>query len=394
MKNLFDTPTERRGTGCVKWDAPIAGGAPEDFIPLWVADMDFPTAPAIRRAVEKRAAQGIFGYTFIGESYYESIISWFRRRHGWNIERSEILYIPSVVPAVSVVIQALAMPGEQVLMLSPVYNCFFSSVRNSGCQVLECPLVYTDRRYEVNWDAFEACCAQEKTTIFLLCNPHNPAGRIWSPEELARMNDICLRHGVKVVSDEIHCELVMPGHKFTPFAAVSNECRANTVVLNSPSKSFNTAGLMIANIICSNPEWRRRIDRIININELCDIGPFGPVALEAAYNEGEEWLDSLCGYIKGNYDFLCEFVARECPDVGVTRLEATYLAWIDVRGIVRSASTDSLAARILDEAHVKVASGTMYGSVTGEGFLRVNLATQRDRLAEALRRMAPLLRQP
>ena len=390
MKTQFDQPTDRRGTGCVKWDAPVAAGAAEDFIPIWVADMDFPTAPAVRRAVEDRAAQGIFGYTFIGDSYYEAIVSWFRRRHGWNIDRSDIIYIPSVVPAISCVAQAMTMPGEQVLVLSPVYNCFFSSVRNSGCQVLECPLLYVDNRYEVDWEAFEACCAQEKTTLFLLCNPHNPAGRLWTAEELLRMNDICLRHGVKVISDEIHCELVMPGCHFTPFATVSPECRDNAIVLNSPSKAFNTAGLMIANIICHNDEWRRRINRYISISELNNMSPFGPVGLIAAYNEGEEWLDELCVYIKGNYDFMRDFLAAECPEVGVTRLEATYLAWLDVRTL--TGSVDSLAARLLDEAHVKVCPGTMYGPRTGEGFLRVNLATQRDRLAEALRRMAPFLR--
>lgn len=399
----FDTPVERRGSGCYKWDEPIGEGAPADFIPLWVADMDFPTAPPVRRAVEGRAAHGVFGYTQVGESYHEAILSWFSHRHNWAIEREDILYTSGVVPALSCTIKALAMPGEQVVVLSPVYNCFFSSIRNNGCQVLECPLVYEDATYHVDWESFEACCAQEKTTLFLLCNPHNPAGRVWTPEELARMNDICLRHGVTVVSDEIHCELVMPGYRFTPFAAVSPACHDNAVVLNSPSKSFNTAGLQIANIICHNAEWRRRIDRAININEVCDVNPFGPVALVAAYTdpESEAWLDALNHYIQGNYNLLCDFFAREFPAVTVTRLEGTYLAWLDVRRLVIPASvmpgltghlSDDLADRLLAEARVKLASGTLYGPRTGEGFLRLNLATQRARLSEALQRMLPVLR--
>ena len=389
MKELFDfdTPVERRGSGSYKWDEPIADGVPADFIPLWVADMDFLTAPAVRRAVERRAAHGIFGYTQVTEPYYEAVIGWFARRHGWQIDRSDILYTSGVVPALSCTVKALTMPGEQVVVLSPVYNCFFSSIRNNGCQVLECPLLYEKASYRIDWEAFETCCAQEKTTLFLLCNPHNPGGRVWTAEELSRLNEICLRHGVAVCSDEIHCELVMPGFRFTPFASVSEACRGNAVVLNSPSKSFNTAGLQIANIICRNAEWRRRIDRAININEVCDVNPFGPAALEAAYNEGAEWLDALCLYIKGNYDFLCGFFARECPSYTVTRQEGTYLAWIRIP----SGSSEDLVARLRDEAHVLVSSGTLYGAVTGEGFIRINLATQRARLADALDRMRPVL---
>lgn len=394
MKNLFDfdTPIDRRASGSYKWDEPVAEGAPADFIPLWVADMDFQAAPAIRRALADRVAHGVFGYTQVTDAYYEAILSWFSRRHGWAIERADILYTSGVVPALSCAIKALAMPGEQVVVLSPVYNCFFSSIRNNGCQVLECPLVYEEATYHIDWESFEACCAQEKTTLFLLCNPHNPAGRVWTPEELARLNAICLRHGVIVVSDEIHCELVMPGYRFTPFAAVSEACRDNAIVLNSPSKSFNTAGLQIANIVCHNPDWRRRIDRAININEVCDVNPFGPVALIAAYNESEDWLDALNLYIQGNYSLLCGFIARELPALTVTRLEGTYLAWLDIRSL--SGSTGHLTDRLRDEAHVLVSPGTLYGAVTGEGFLRLNLATQRARLAEALQRMLPVLSQP
>ena len=323
MKYDFDELVERKGTGCVKWDErPDADVNPSlDLIPLWVADMDFKAAPAILEAVRKRAEHGVFGYTVVEEDYYEAVISWFRRRHHWTIQREEILYTTGVVPAMSVAIKALTMPGEKVLILSPDYNCFFSSVRNNGCEVLETGLKRVDDSFEVDWEDFEAKCADEKTTVFLLCNPHNPTGRVWTREELEKMNEICLQYGVKVVSDEIHCELMMPGYHFQPFAAVSEACRQNSVILNSPSKSFNIAGLQAANIICSQPEWRRRLDRAININEVCDLNPFGPVALKAAYNESEDWIDELNLYLWDNFTLLRDFIDKNIPQWKVCRLE-------------------------------------------------------------------------
>jgi cystathionine beta-lyase len=387
MKYNFDELIERRGTGCVKWDESPAA----DVIPLWVADMDFKAAPAILEAVRKRAEHGVYGYTVVGEDYYLAIINWFQRRHNWRIRREQILYTTGVVPAMSVAIKALTMPGEKVLILSPDYNCFFSSVRNNGCEVLESPLKRIDEtsslpHFEVDWHDFEMKCADEKTTVFLLCNPHNPCGRVWTAEELSRMNDICLRHGVKVVSDEIHCELVMPGHRFQPFAAVSDACRQNAVILNSPSKSFNIAGLQTANIICSQPEWRRRLDRAININEVCDLNPFGPVALIAAYNESEEWIDELNQYLWGNYVALCQFASEHLPQWKVCRLEGTYLPWVDISAL--GISAQSYCDRVMSEAKVWINPGTMYGPLTGEGYIRLNIACPRSRLMEALQRIA------
>ena len=384
MKYNFDELIERRGTGCVKWDENSS-----DIIPLWVADMDFKAAPAIQEAVRKRAEHGVFGYTVVGDDYYDAIISWFRRRHQWTIRREEILYTTGVVPAMSVAIKALTMPGEKVVILSPDYNCFFSSIRNNDCKVLECVLRFSrNERFEVDWLDFEAKCADEKTTVFLLCNPHNPTGRVWTKEELERMNDICLRHGVKVVSDEIHCELMMPGHKFQPFAAVSEQCRRNCVTLNSPSKSFNTAGLQIANIICAQPEWRCRLDRAININEVCDVNPFGPVALIAAYNKSEDWIDELNMYLWGNYRALCDFASKHLPQWKVRPLEGTYLSWIDITatGMTAQEYTDIL----LEKAKVRVNPGTMYGPQSGEGYIRLNIACQHSRLMEALERISNL----
>jgi cystathionine beta-lyase len=381
MKYDFDELTERRGTHCVKWDE-----SPNDeVIPLWVADMDFKAAPAILEAVDKRAKHGVFGYTVVEEDYYLAIISWFQRRHNWRIHREEILYTTGVVPAMSVAIKALTMPGEKVLILSPDYNCFFSSVRNNGCEVLETILKRVGDTFEIDWEDFEAKCADEKTTVFLLCNPHNPCGRVWTAAELERMNTICLKYGVKVVSDEIHCELIMPGHKFQPFAAVSEACRLNSVILNSPSKSFNIAGLQTANIICSQPAWRRRLDRAININEVCDLNPFGPVALIAAYNESEDWIDALNSYLWDNYTVLCDFIDKNIPQWKVCRLEGTYLPWVDITAM--GITSQALADRLMAEAKVWVNPGTMYGPQSGEGYIRLNIATQRSRLMEALQRI-------
>ena len=381
----FDKLTERRGTNSYKWDSP----ADADVLPMWVADMDFEVAPAITKALQERVAQGIFGYTMVPDSYYEAIVGWFKRRHGWTLERDWILYTTGVVPAVSCALKALTLPGEKVLVQTPAYNCFFSSIANSGCQLAENELVYEDGTYHVDFDDFERKCADEKTTVFLLCNPHNPAGRVWKREELERMNDICLKHGVKVVADEIHCELVMPGFRFVPFASVSAACRDNCVVLNSPSKGFNIAGLQIANIICADAAVRRRIDRAVNINEVCDVNPFGVLALQAAYTAGEEWLDELNAYIHGNYELVKDFVAKEMPKLKVVRMEGTYLVWLDVMGLESTA--DELTDKLLKEAKVMVNSGTMYGRRAGEGFIRLNIACPRARLLEGLKRMGRCL---
>lgn len=383
----FDTVINRRGTNSYKWDIVKE----EDVIPLWVADMDFKAAPAILEALKKRVEHGVFGYTLVPDSYYEAIINWFARRHNWQIDRSWIIYTTGVVPAVSCAIKALTLPGEKVLIQTPDYNCFFSSIKNNGCEVAENGLVRRGDSYEVDFEDFERQCADEKTTVFLLCNPHNPAGRVWTKEELERMNDICLAHGVRVISDEIHCELVMPGHRFTPFAAISDACRDNSVVLNSPTKAFNIAGLQIANIICADPAMRRRIDRAVNINEVCDVNPFGVVALQAAYNESEEWLDSLDHYIWGNYLALKEFIAKELPRLEVTRLEGTYLAWVDIKAT--GLTSDEAYGKLMKEGRVYVNSGTMYGRRAGEGYLRINLACPRATLLEGMKRMGGVLRQ-
>lgn len=385
-KYNFDELVNRRGTNSVKWDEEKEDG----IIPLWVADMDFLAAPAIRRAVEERAKHGVFGYAIVGDSYYAAITNWFKRRHNWAIERDWIIYTTGVIPAISATIHALAMPGEKVLIQTPVYNCFYSCIRNQGLRVLESPLKREGNTYVVDWDDFEAKCADKKTTLFLLCNPHNPAGRVWTKDELARMNEICMRHDVKVISDEIHCELIMPGYVFTPFATVNADCQRNSVVFNSPTKNFNIAGLQIANIICANKEWYRRIDRAINIFEVCDVNPFGPLALEAAYNESEDWINELMPYIADNYALLKDTFAKEVPNYEVLKLEGTYLAWIDIRksGLTANALTEKL----LREGKVQVNSGVIYSKNDGEGYIRINLACPRATLQEGLKRIVNVLK--
>ena len=377
----FDQLLNRRGSHSVKWDEPEQEGV----IPMWVADMDFMAAPAIQEALRKRVEHGVFGYTLVPDAYYDAIVNWFGRYHHWTIDRQDIIYTTGVVPAISCAIQALTMGGENVLIQTPVYNCFFSSIRNSGSNILENPLKRQGDTYVIDFDDFERKCADEKTTAFLLCNPHNPAGRVWTKEELTRMNDICMRHHVRVISDEIHCELVMPGYTFTPFASISEACRDNSVTLNSPSKSFNIAGLQISNIICHDPAMRRRINRQVNINEVCDVNPFGVEALMAAYNDSRDWLVALNDYLWENYQALCRFCEEQLPQWKVLKLEGTYLPWVDITAT--GMTSDALADLLLSEAKVMVNSGTMYGVQTGEGYIRLNIACPRARMLEGLERI-------
>ena len=385
MKYNFDEHVNRRHTNSYKWD--LMDG--DDVIPMWVADMDFQAAKPIRDALARRVEQGVFGYELVPDEYYKAVISWFERRHQWKINREWMLYTTGVVPALSCTIKALTLPGEKVLVLTPVYNCFFSSILNQGCQIAESELVREGDSYRIDFDDFERKCADEKVSVFVLCNPHNPAGRVWTPEELRHLNDICMRHHVKVISDEIHCELIMPGYKFTPFASVSAECLDNSVTLNSPSKSFNIAGLQMANIICKNEEWRHRIDRVINIFEVCDVNSFAPLAVQTAYNEGEEWLDQLNEYISGNYAELKKIFHEYMPKIEILRLEGTYLVWADISAL--EFTSDELTEKLLKEGRVYVNSGTMYGRKAGQGYIRINIACPRDTMTEGLIRMAKVL---
>lgn len=384
MKYDFDKTIDRRATNSYKWDS-----APEGVLPMWVADMDFRTAPAIIDALQKRVAHGIFGYTRVPDAYYDAVTSWFSRRHGWYIDREWIIYTSGVVPAVSAVIKALTVPGDKVIVQTPVYNCFFSSIRNNGCEIVSNPLRRTADTYEMDFDALERCAADPRAKVMLLCNPHNPAGRVWTPDELTRLGNICLRNGVTVVADEIHCELVYQGFKYTPFASLSDAFLHRSVTCVSPSKAFNIAGLQIANIVAFDNDLRSRIDKAININEVCDVNPFGVAATIAAYNEGEEWLNQLVDYLHGNYEAMAEFCRRELPEFPITRLEGTYLVWMDCSSL--GMPSDALEHALLDDARLWLNAGTMYGA-EGEGYMRWNIACPRSVMLDGLNRFLNFVR--
>lgn len=384
MKYDFDKTIDRRATNSYKWDS-----APGGVLPMWVADMDFRTASAIIDALQKRVAHGIFGYTRVPDAYYDAVTSWFSRRHGWDIDREWIIYTSGVVPAVSAVIKAMTVPGDKVIVQTPVYNCFFSSIRNNGCEIVSNPLRRTADTYEMDFDALERCAADPHAKVMLLCNPHNPAGRVWTPDELTRLGNICLRNGVTVVADEIHCELVYQGFKYTPFASLSDAFLHRSVTCVSPSKAFNIAGLQIANIVAFDNDLRSRIDKAININEVCDVNPFGVAATIAAYNEGEEWLNQLVDYLHGNYEAMAEFCRRELPEFPITRLEGTYLVWMDCSSL--GMPSDALEHALLDDARLWLNAGTMYGA-EGEGYMRWNIACPRSVMLDGLNRFLNFVR--
>lgn len=383
MEYDFSRPTDRRGTDSYKWDS-----APEtDIIPLWVADMDFETFPAITEALQRRVAHGIFGYTRVPEAYYEAVCNWFGKHHGWHINREDIIYTSGVVPAVSAVIKALTLPGDQVIVQGPVYNCFFSSIRNNGCETVSNSLIYNkeELRYEIDFDDLERKLAHERARLMLICNPHNPGGRVWTRDELTRVAELCHKYGVRVVSDEIHCELTLYDNEYVPFGSLPDELSHGSITCCSPSKAFNTAGLQIANIVCRDAEVRNRIDRAININEVCDVNPFGVIALQAAYSdEGYEWLTQLRAYISSNYDLLRERFARELPKCKVMRMEGTYLAWIDCSEL--HISSDKIEEMLMHENKVWVNAGSMYGA-EGAAFIRINMACTSELLNEGITRI-------
>jgi len=385
MKYNFDEIIPRRNTNSVKWDE----AAQDDIIPLWVADMDFRVLPQITEALRQRVDHGVFGYTHVPDSYYESVIRWFKDRHGLQgVKQSDIIYTSGVVPAISAIVRGLTLPGDKVLVQTPVYNCFFSSIRNQGCLVEENHLVYKNNTYVVDWDDFERKCADSRVRIFLLCNPHNPAGRVWKKEELQRMGEICQKHDVFVISDEIHCELVMPGNDYTPFASLSDDFLKNSATCVAPTKAFNIAGLQIANIIVKDRTKRERIDRAINIHEVCDVNPFGVIATEAAYTEeGAEWLRQLNTYLFANYRFLCDFFSKHFPSLEVVKLEGTYLVWVDCSSLGKS-STEIV--NNLYRHGVWMNDGVMYGENQG-AFIRINIACPRKILEEGLLRMEKAL---
>lgn len=385
MKYNFDEIIPRRGTNSYKWDS----SDDADALPMWVADMDFRTAPPVVEALKQRVEHGIFGYVRVPDAYYEAVTGWFARRHAWAIAKEWIIYTTGVVPALSAVIKALTIPGDKVMVQTPVYNCFFSSIRNNGCEMVANPLLYRNGTYQIDFADLERKAADPQVKVLLLCNPHNPAGRVWTKQELTRIGEICIRNDVWIVADEIHCELVFPGHSYTPFASISEEFLMHSVTCTSPSKAFNLAGLQIANIISADMDIRLKIDKAININEVCDVNPFGVEALIAAYNDGEEWLEELKRYLFANYNYLRAYFDEYLPNFPVMALEGTYLVWVDCSALKQS--SEEIVKALLEKEKLWVNEGSLHGDA-GEGFIRINIACPRQRLMDGLERLRRTLK--
>lgn len=378
--NLFDEIIDRRGTDSYKWDTTAAG-----VTPMWVADMDFRTAPCIIEALKRRVEHGIFGYTTVPQLYYRAIHTWFEQRHGWNMNTNNIIYTPGVVPAISAIIKAMTNPGNKVICQTPAYNCFFSSIRNNGCIFAANPLAGSESHgFTIDYDNLESLASDPESRVLLLCNPHNPSGRVWTADELRRVADICLRHDIFVISDEIHCELTYPGHDYTPFATVAPH-GLRWAVCFSPSKAFNIAGLQIANILACDKEIRSVIDRAVNDNEVCDVNPFGVIATIEAYENGSKWLDELRHYLSYNYHLVKDRF-KALPQYPIADLQGTYLVWINISA--SGLSADNMEALLEEKAAVRVASGSIYGS---DNHLRLNIACPRAVLAKNLDRIIPVM---
>ena len=374
----FDTPVDRRGTDSLKWDVP------EGELPMWVADMDFMTAPVVRDALAARLAHGVFGYSDVPEAWYRAYCDWWRGRHGVSFDPAWLTFTTGVIPALSSVVRKLTTVGENVLVMTPVYNIFFNSVVNNGRHLLSCPLRYESGAYDVDFAALEAGLSDPETSMMILCNPHNPVGKIWSRETLAEIGALARKHHVLVVSDEIHCDLTDPGCSYTPFASVSDDCRENSVTLIAPTKAFNLAGLQTACVVTPDPTLRHRVVRGLNTDEVAEPNAFAVTAAVAAFTGGAPWLDALRAYLYENKCLVREALARECPDLRVTPSDATYLLWLDVSRITPDAAP--LADHLRRAAGLYLTAGDVYGE-GGRPFLRMNVAAPRATVREGLRRL-------
>ncbi|WP_394678686.1 MalY/PatB family protein [uncultured Sphingobacterium sp.] len=386
MTYNFDEIISRKHTNSYKWDL----DEDQNVLPMWVADMDFKTAPAVIDALAKRVQHGIFGYTKVPEAYYEAVVDWFEKRHRFRFKKEHLLYTSGVVPALSAIIKALTIPGNQVIVQSPVYNLFFTSIKNNGCEVVSNNLLYKNGNYHIDFEDLEEKAKNPNATMMLLCSPHNPAGRVWTKDELIRIGEICYRNNVIVVADEIHCDLVHPGHFHVPFASISEEFYQKSITCSSPSKAFNIAGLQIANILVSDDIYRQKIDKALNINEVCDVGVFGIEALIAAYTDGEDWLNQLNEYIFENYLCVKNYFAQHLPQFTLAPLEATYLVWIDCSTFGKPAS--EIVKTLLDTQNLRLNEGKIFGDMD-DHFIRMNIACPRALLMEGLSRIKQVLEQ-
>lgn len=387
----FDKVIERRGTASVKWDQVETMFGQADILPMWVADMDFEAPPAAIEAMKERAAHGIFGYTYRSPSYLEAVASWQERRHQWSFDRDWIVGCPGVVTALSILVELLTEPGDNVMIQVPVYHPFYRIISSHGRNIVANQLELTESgRYELNLAEMERQIIEDKVKILILCHPHNPVGRVWTKEELTEIGNLCVKHGVFVLSDEIHGDIVYKGHKHIPFASLSDAIAKQTVACIAPSKTFNIAGLHSSLAIIADPELRERFNFRLQTFAISMENCFAQVAVEACYRQGEPWLEELLAYLQQNIDVMEQFVADQLPGVKMYRPEGTYLAWFDCREI----STDSevLKDLMFNKARVAFNEGSMFGA-EGAGFLRVNFGTPRSLLLEGLERFEKALKQ-
>lgn len=375
MKYNFDEIVDRHGTRCLKWDLF------DSKLPMWIADMDFKTAPAVVEALEKRAAHGVFGYTFIDDEWYDAIINWWKTRHHFEIQKEWLIFCTGVVPAISSIVRKLTTPAENVLVQTPVYNMFFNSIVNNGRNVLESPLIYEDGAYHIDFEDLEKQLANPQTSLMILCNPHNPVGKIWDKETLAKIGHLCAKYHVIVVSDEIHCDIVKPGCEYVPFASVSEECRENSVTCIAPTKAFNIAGLQTAAVYASNEAIRHKVWRGLNTDEVAEPNAFAIDAAVAAFTQGGPWLDELCAYLWENRKAAVAFIEKELPMLHPVDANATYLMWLDCTSITTKPGV--LAKWIRETTGLFVSAGDDYRQANG--FLRINLACPKAQVMEGMK---------
>ncbi len=374
----FDAIIDRRNTNSEKWD--VAEGE----LPMWVADMDFMTAPPIIEAVRARAASGVYGYTAVPPAFASSVAAWWTRRHGWEVDPAWVCFCIGIVPALSSLVRTFSEPGGNVLVQTPVYNCFFTSIANSGRRVVSSDLIYRDGVYQTDWTDLEAKLADPATSLFLLCNPQNPTGNLWTAQELARIGDLAARHDVVVIADEIHCDLTAPGIGYTPYASASQACAQNSIVLVSPTKAFNIPGLKASAMIVADPDLRATAQAGLNRDEINEPNAFAAEAAVAAFTKGEPWLDALRAYVFANRQRLTDFVTARLPALRVVPSQATYLVWVDCTGL--TADTAGLCEDIRRSTGLFINPGNLYGN-NGKGFVRINIACPTSLLDDGLDRL-------
>ncbi len=377
----FDILTDRLGTASLKWDVK------DGELPMWVADMDFPTAPSVRAAIERRAAHGIYGYTLVTDEWYDAYINWWSSRHGLNMEKDRLIFTTGVIPALSTAVRKFTTPAERIVVLSPVYNIFYNSIINNGRRVAECPLVYKDGEYSVDFEELEKKFADPLTTMIILCNPHNPVGKIWDEATLKEIGELAVRNNVLVFSDEIHCDITAPGKKYVPFASVSEDCRRNSITAIAPTKAFNIAGINTAAVYVPDKGLYNRMNRALNTDEVAEPNAFAVDAAVAAFSkEGESWLEALCGYIEDNKSVVYKFTENELTGVKAVKQDATYLMWLDVSAHTEDAASNVLQKRIREKTGLYLSAGKGFGT-GGENFLRMNVACPRSVLMDGLKRL-------